>query len=274
MKAMVIRTLFLSVAFVLATTPVYAEPEILQKQKFGPLLASPGEYFAIVENTKSDPEKNRARSEYLKKQFGSDEAYRQQLEKIASSSSDYNAEAFMRAVDGYLSTSATYSYVMSKSNDPNKDPKIMNKIQLPDGKTVYLHWSTSIALNIWTLVEINKLAEKKIKPVSVAGVYDAEFNGECPVENGEMKIVQDKYNIEGRRGNMLLLWGRIGETEAYMQLAEAKYLEVYGPKERPVYNYPSRPSDVYRSKLGKQQLKFEGIYFKKCTLRLTKRNSN
>jgi hypothetical protein len=118
--------------------------------------------------------------------------------------------------------------------------------------------------------EIASVVNVKAKAVALAGGYKAVFAGKCPIDDGAVEIVQDGFTIEGRRGNKLVLWGRVGERQLYIQLAETKYAEVYGPKEHATTAFPERPSDIYRAEVAADRFAFEGMHYKECTLTLQK----
>lgn len=252
-----------------------AEPELLMRQMVGPLLTKPGEYFALTKTTILTSVKGKEREFVVKKILGSNEEYDGQLSRFNGAKADSLAEEYVRASDGYLSTSSSWMYysAMAEARGDKNPPRVLNDIYLPNGKKARMPLQTANMLDAWTMSEIEKASKKRMKPVSVAGKYSATTKGSCPFADTDVEMSQIGFNVEGHLNDELLLWGRVGEKLIYIQLAEVKYSEVYGPKEMATINFPTRPSDIYVSDINPDELVFNGMNYNECVLIMRKLKS-
>lgn len=272
MKRMNLKALAVAGLLLFAANYCCAEQELLMRNSVGALLIKPSEYFDLTKNTILSHEQGKERVLLVKKVFGSTEEYDRQLDVFAAAEIDSIAEEYMRATDGYLATTAMWIYysAMAEARGDKSPIRVLNEIHLPNGRRVQMPLQMANLVYGWTMSEIEKSSEKKMKPVSVAGKYRATTKGSCPFADADVEVKQAGFNVEGQLNDKLLLWGRVGEKQMYIQLAEVKYAEIYGPREKATINFPSRPSDIYKADIKPDELVFAGMHYKECVLVLRK----
>jgi hypothetical protein len=96
---------------------------------------------------------------YVKKMPGGESGYAHQLKRINYSTSDQLAEEYIRSSDGYITTAASLGFfdAMLKSKGIDTQPKIINDLELANGKHVLLPAQGANIFYGWAMNEIDKI---------------------------------------------------------------------------------------------------------------------
>lgn len=260
-------SLFLVLWFSLLATETIAK-EREARFESGPLLSKPNQFFEISALLLNEPENSLRRQQgaaLAKRAYGSrarDEGV------LAALDADDLARDYIASFNGWVSALRSEDFVLQLDIDPVREINVMH---LPGGQEVRVPMSQAITLHRESIQVRGHTIMEKAAPKEIAAQYLAVTDGDCPFADGPIQIFQDNFLVEGRRKDQLLFWGAVGNSRAYFETAEVKYVKVSSDKRRKTaaIDFPDEPSELYSSRLTDPTLVLTGMLFKKCTITLT-----
>ncbi len=264
---------FLVVTIVTSATHAVAKDEV-ERFDNGPLLSEPGQYFEMSTDVLNEPANSPVRQSgiaFVERIVGGRSAH---AEFIAGQSGDELARGYMVSVDGWLAASAKQAIALELSANPATrdlgNSLLAGTTVMPDGSQMRLPPGQTISLHHGGILVTGDALLERAAPKWLAGEYLASSIGKCPFEDGPIRIIQDRFLLEGHRGDRLLFWGAVGVSTAYFEAAENKFVKItlMRRKKSAVVEFPDQISELFSARLDSRTLILGGEFLRDCEIRL------
>ncbi len=264
----------LALAIMLGGTSAVAKEDV-QRFDNGPLLSEANAYFRLSADTLNWPANSESRQRglaFVARLAGSTEAHKRLID---DRSLDDISRGYMMSVDGWLLASARRRSAYESLGNPTiRDfgaalPNV--ETRLSDRSSFRLPPGQSITMYLGDLLATGDALLARSVAHDVSGEYTAATRGECPFGDGTIKIVQDRFLVEGLRGNELLFWGAIGQSKAWFIARESKYLKItIKRRKKGQIEFPDETPELFGANLGNETMILTGEFRKKCTISLVR----
>ena len=197
-------------------------------------------------------------------------------EGVAASTVDALARDVAASIEGTFSIVIQAGFVRAMSQTNPTIARMLQtaqmQISVPGGTRVEVPVLIGAAIHSLTVIA----ASEKISTVAPArdltGSYALASRGDCTVPDGEVRISQKDFVLEGAAADRLVLYGAIGTGRIYLVANEQRYAEITqtGGSD-PVIEVPDRPSDLFEAIVpaGGGPFAFTSITRGTCSFTLT-----
>lgn len=274
-NTLAVRTIASCIVAMIAVcdTPPAAK-ETVQRFDNGPLLSEPGQYFemsADLLNLAVNSPLRLSGLAFVQRIAGGRPEHQ---EFIATQSLDDLARGYMISVDGWLSASARQQLAIDLGKDAGTrdlgSALLSAGTVMPDGSLMHLPPGQAISLHHGGILVTGDAMLERGESEWLAGDYVAATTGRCPFENGPIRVVQDHFLLEGHRDNKLVFWGAVGNSRAYVEAVENKFVKITADSRREEMSveFPDNISELFSSPIGDGALTLKGEFFGDCIILL------
>jgi len=252
-----------------------AAKETVQRFDNGPLLSDPGQYFEMSADLLNLPANSPHRlsgTAFVERIAGGRSEHQQ---FTTTQPLDKLARAYMISVDGWLSASARQQLAINLRKDAGTrelgTALLGSTSIMPDGSQMRLPPGQTISLHHGSILVIGDAILERGESKKLAGDYLASTTGRCPFRDGPIRVVQDHFLLEGHRDDRIVFWGAVGDSRAYFEAVENKFVKITADSRRKklTAEFPDTISELFHSPIDDVTLTLKGEFFGDCEVVLS-----